>query len=605
LSCKKIERTDGGGLGASDPFIEIRCWDGGQVFGQLIWRTEVRMDSLNCDWKPFPVFLEYLGGNIKQQVILQLFDYARNGHFKEIGQFACTFEDLVLKQNQKWHFINPQKKSNRLYKHSGQLLVKEAKPILSNEYIFPELATRYIITLSADDLVSYFGDKTDPFLVIKLVDDRDPDNIKYRTVAKTEMIENKKNVTWVPLTIEARICPFHVRLILEVWDHNPRCRHKIIGRTRDTSLHELRMSEPLLPLINPLKVKEVGYMNSGTVRVRDFKTSVEQIVEPKHYRFKFGATFLMQKDFSSLSDPYFTVHAYPLPKVSCFNPSIVDQSKLYASFGQHYPPQQTWQSSNNTKMILYNIIPPTINNVLHIPDKYKPKIYQSEVVTNNQNPEWHDFELHVDDCGGYYNEITIKVIDYDRDGTNTEIGQFTTTLSELICLNAHFKLKKKGKKVQQGLVHVKEVTPVNVTLDKFHLSMSFNVKFKARRVEKLDGLQASDAFLKFFAIPFNQTEYIPIGNTEEISGSTEPEWSPFTFALERITSVDNPIMIECWDKDKKNEDDFIGVCFLSLREMKCMQQKEAGVMLINKKKQKNLGYKNSGVLEVVFVQVNQ
>jgi len=324
------------------------------------------------------------------------------------------------------------------------LLVKEARPILSNEYIFPELATRYIITFAAENLVSYFGDKTDPFLVIKLVDDRDPDNIQFKTVAKTEMVENKANVTWVPLTIDSRICPFYIKLVLEVWDHNPFCRHKLIGRTNGTSFHELRMSEPLLPLINPAKVKEIGYLNSGHIRVRDFKTSIEQIAEPKHYRFKFSATNLVQKDMTSLSDPFFTVHAYPLPKVSCFNPSIVDQSKLYTSY-QHYPIQPSWQSSNNTKMILYNIIPPTINNVLHIPDNYKPKIYQSEVIMNNQNPEWHEFELHVDDCGGYYNEIVIKVIDYDRDGTHNEVGSCTTTLSELIGLNAHFKLKKKEK----------------------------------------------------------------------------------------------------------------------------------------------------------------
>jgi len=64
-------------------------------------------------------------------------------------------------------------------------------------------------------------------------------------------------------------------------------------------------------------------------------------------------------------------------------------------------------------------------------------------------------------------------------------------------------------------------------------------------------------------------------------------------------------MIECWDKDKGNQDDYIGTCFLSLREMKCMQQKEVGVMLLNRNKKKKFGYKNSGILEVVVVHVNQ
>jgi len=62
-------------------------------------------------------------------------------------------------------------------------------------------------------------------------------------------------------------------------------------------------------------------------------------------------------------------------------------------------------------------------------------------------------------------------------------------------------------------------------------------------------------------------------------------------------------MIECWDKDTDNPDDYIGRCHLSLREMKCMEQRECGVMLVNEGKKKRLGYKNSGVLDVIFVQM--
>jgi len=119
-----------------------------------------------------------------------------------------------------------------------------------------------------------------------------------------------------------------------------------------------------------------------------------------------------------------------------------------------------------------------------MPEDYMPKIYISEVINNNHFPEWKEFELHFEDCGGNYSDIEIKVVDYDRDGTHNEIGTCKVTLTELLTNNANFKLKKIGKKGQQGLLHVKQVLPLTVTLDQFHLSTSFSVSFKARRVEK-------------------------------------------------------------------------------------------------------------------------
>jgi len=113
----------------------------------------------------------------------------------------------------------------------------------------------------------------------------------------------------------------------------------------------------------------------------------------------------------------------------------------------------------------------------------------------------------------------------------------------------------------------------------------------------------SDPFLKFSAIPFNHNDFIQVGQTDVKERDETPEWQPFTFPLESITSVDNPIKIDCWDKDKK-DDEYVGSCYMSLREMKCLQSKEVGVMLKNDKKKKKLGYKHSGILEVVSVTIN-
>jgi len=223
-------------------------------------------------------------------------------------------------------------------------------------------------------------------------------------------------------------------------------------------------------------------MNSGSIRVRDFKSYVDNTPEPNHYRFKFTASYLVQKDFSSLSDPFFTVHAYPFPWVSCFNPSSYNQTTLYTNFSRN--PLNTLNNLTDTTQILNTILPPTIKDYIQMPEDYMPKIYISEVINNNHFPEWKEFELHFEDCGGNYSDIEIKVVDYDRDGTHNEIGTCKVTLTELLTNNANFKLKKIGKKGQQGLLHVKQVLPLTVTLDQFHLSTSFSVSFKARRVEK-------------------------------------------------------------------------------------------------------------------------
>jgi len=216
---------------------------------------------------------------------------------------------------------------------------------------------------------------------------------------------------------------------------------------------------------------------------------------------------------------------------------------------------------------------------------------------NNEAPEWNEFELHLEDCGGYYNEIVIKVTNLDYD----EIGSFKTNLMELIQLNANFKLKHQNHRSQQGLLHVIEATPVNVTSDPFHLSNSYSVKFRASFEKKNKKKQSTDdLFLKFYSITPDCNDYVQIGQTDSViwKDTTIPEWNPFVFNLEALSSIDHPIKIECWNKDSN---EYIGMCNMSLREMKCIQN-SAGVPLVDENEKKS-SYKNSGILEVDSFQI--
>lgn len=49
------------------------------------------------------------------------------------------------------------------------------------------------------------------------------------------------------------------------------------------------------------------------------------------------------------------------------------------------------------------------------------KVYRSEVVKKNLNPEWAPLELNVDELGGVDKPFIIKCYDWDEDGGHDSI----------------------------------------------------------------------------------------------------------------------------------------------------------------------------------------
>lgn len=67
-------------------------------------------------------------------------------------------------------------------------------------------------------------------------------------------------------------------------------------------------------------------------------------------------------------------------------------------------------------------------------------IYKSEVIGHTIKPVWNAFELNVSEFGGYDNPLVIQVWDHERSGAHNYIGEFETTLREILLPNNSFRV---------------------------------------------------------------------------------------------------------------------------------------------------------------------
>jgi Ca2+-dependent lipid-binding protein len=93
--------------------------------------------------------------------------------------------------------------------------------------------------------------------------------------------------------------------------------------------------------------------------------------------------------------------------------------------------------------------------VISTTDPKPSLLYKSEVIIQNLNPTWNEFDIDVSAVGGLDKEILIECYDWvripttvadttkDEDGGNDFIGQFKAPLRDLITPSAQFKFINK------------------------------------------------------------------------------------------------------------------------------------------------------------------
>ncbi|XP_076469847.1 copine-3-like [Babylonia areolata] len=160
---KKLENKDF--MGKSDPYLEILrpTLDGSW---QIIHRTEVVKNNLNPCWRTVMLSAFTLcGGNNKQNIRLDVYDWDSDGSHDLIGGCTTTMEDLLKSNAQEVSLplINPKKKAKKKnYTNSGVLLISSCKMVKEHtflEYVFGSMQINFTVGV---DFTASNGNPRDP-----------------------------------------------------------------------------------------------------------------------------------------------------------------------------------------------------------------------------------------------------------------------------------------------------------------------------------------------------------------------------------------------------------------------------------------------------------
>lgn len=155
------------------------------------------------------------------------------------------------------------------------------------------------------------------------------------------------------------------------------------------------------------------------------------------------------------------------------------------------------------------------------------QLYRSEVYEKNLNPTFKPFNLNTHDFGGLFGSITITVWDSDKDGANDCLGQYQTSLYELLAFGPfQYPLYKDGAKGGFGLGKsagafcVDRMDPVDAS----HLPpppLGFFVTCEIRNMKRQDGLLGkADPWFAVLAKP----EFKPAERVDRLAQAVDPSF---------------------------------------------------------------------------------
>jgi len=218
---------------------------------------------------------------------------------------------------------------------------------------------------------------------------------------------------------------------------------------------------------------------------------------------------------------------------------------------------------------------------------------KTEVIKNDLNPIWKPVEVSAMLCGSYDAPILLRVYDYDADGTHDFIGETKSTLRQLISSSPKLVLINAARKNQSGYVNsgclmVKQVAPTQPTADIAPQRVCLGIK--CERLSSKDTFSKSDPFLQVR----NHADMV-IYKSKHFNNEPNPVFPPFELNVSDCLGMDGELKFELYDYDDNTRDDLIGTCEMSLRHVS-LYHKNPVWRVIDPKKRKNSGYKNSGFL---------
>jgi hypothetical protein len=143
------------------------------------------------------------------------------------------------------------------------------------------------------------------------------------------------------------------------------------------------------------------------------------------------------------------------------------------------------------------------------------------------------------------------------------IGYVETTLAEIITNRAGLytaELKDPAHPGKRGTIRVvaEEIREAND-------EVAFTIE--GHNLDKKDLFGKSDPYLVIQQM--REGANVPVHKTEVIMSTLNPRWRPFTVTSQKLCNgdLDRPLLVECWDWDRRGSHDFIGSAQTSLRQL--------------------------------------
>lgn len=224
------------------------------------------------------------------------------------------------------------------------------------------------------------------------------------------------------------------------------------------------------------------------------------------------------------------------------------------------------------------------------------EVGRTEMIDDNLCPEWvkkfilnYNFET--------IQKIRFEVWDKDSSGGDDFLGEFETTVAEIVSFNGRqFRGKLKNRRASNA-GHI-----VIVTEEVSSCKETIQMAFRAKNLEKKCFLVRNDPFL-VFSRSNEDGSFSVVLKSEVVSSTQNPRWKPMTIKGRTLCNGDNDrtIKIDCYDSRNDGDHKLIGTCQTTLRSLKAGVGEDNQYRLRRNAKSKD----HTGTLELMNITITE
>eukprot|EP01124_Arcella_intermedia_P034998 TRINITY_DN8810_c0_g2_i2.p1 TRINITY_DN8810_c0_g2~~TRINITY_DN8810_c0_g2_i2.p1 ORF type:complete len:405 (-),score=99.63 TRINITY_DN8810_c0_g2_i2:37-1251(-) len=329
-----------------------------------------------------------------------------------------------------------------------------------------------------------------------------PGHIPRRSlIYHSEVVDKTLNPTWKSFDLDlVRVGGPNALVDIEIYDDDPDGAFDFMGKVENIVVKDLLCKGAQLTVL-------LNKKDAGKIVVNDVVALNQPVPEIKAYQFEVTMVDLPKMDGPfGLCDPFFEIWVRRVPSYS--GPGTVPTPIC---------------------------------------------IYRSEIVRKNLKPVFQPFILDLRDIDYYAQNVTIKAYDYDDDGEQEFIGEFTTTFQHLHYPNVRFYLINQSKKKNigyknSGICYVKNCTPAPPQDTKFTVFDFYSLKLVGKNIPMEGILKKPDPFFVL------STSKKTISRSDVCKDTQNPDWKPVIISSQDIfcpgcLGVDESITIDVYDWD--------------------------------------------------------